>query len=115
MKKATTLGLVALVAFGAGALYPSAHWDDDVVLEIPSEDGTYTLQCTVGMRILNQRGRVVYESDEGDGVAKSYETLLNSGIVWEDNSGREHHFTGKALRKELLKVLRRVLVGDLIG
>ncbi len=81
-----------------------------MVLEIPSDTGAYTLQCTIGMRVIDRDGDLVYETVDGDETSKFYEVLLNSAIYWEDDDG-EHVFTGKALRKKLLKVLRRVLLG----
>ena len=111
VKIKATLAIVALISLGAAWLYSATEFTpDNVILEIPSDTGDYTLQCTVGMRIIDRNGNLIYETVDGDETPKFYETMLNSGIVWEDDSG-EHVFTGKALRKELLKVLRRVLLG----
>ena len=102
--------LVALLAFGAGAIYSrSVSATPDVVLVVPSDTEDYFVHCTIGMKILDRYGNLVSEEDP-DAVQKTYEALLNHGIVFEDDNG-EHFFTGKAVRRELLKVLRRVLLG----
>ena len=45
-----------------------------------------------------------------DNILKDYEVMLNYGLGFEDEDG-DHWFTGKGLRKELLRHVRRVVVG----
>lgn len=110
MRSLAIVALVALLAFGAGTIYSrSVSTAADVVLVVPSDTEDYFLHCTIGMKIIGRDGNLAWEENP-DTVQKAYENLLNYGIVFEDRSG-EHYFTGKAVRRELLKVLRRVLLG----
>ena len=80
-----------------------------VLLEFPSDTGKYRLHVPIGMRIVDRWGNVVWEADPPeDNILKDYEVILNYGLGFEDG---DHWFTGKGLRKELLRQVRRVMVG----
>ena len=83
-----------------------------ILLEVPSNTGDFTLQAPIGMRIVDQWGNVLWEADpEQVEILKDWEYLLNFGLTFEDEDGEEHTFSGKSARREILRHVRRNVVG----
>ena len=78
----------------------------DVAVEIPSEDELATLQATVGIRVVNRRGTVLFESNPSiDNVADLYSELLTgAGLNYQG-----HFFSSGKFRKEVLRKLKDLL------
>lgn len=78
----------------------------DVVIEVKSVDGKATLQATVGIRVVNESGTILAETDPrwDDTVTLYGQLLAGPGLTYGN-----HTFPSREFRKELANGFKKLL------
>ena len=107
-------GQAASINDAAAVAFSEPAEDGDVLFEIQSafvdEDRRMTLQLTLGMRLYDADGNLVWESDPEYDIKTLYEPLLHNAISFGTDDGERHIFLGRDLRKQMMKTLQRSLL-----